>query len=80
MFEVFVMVFSALIAVLTFGTAGRSVALSRYRACVKCPIFRKGFHQCRADFKGKQLGCGCYMPFKVVFTPTKKPWCWKSGA
>ena len=71
------MILLAALVFFTFRTAKKAEILSRYRTCVRCPVFRAGFHQCRASFVGRTMGCGCYMPFKVIFTPSKKPWCWR---
>jgi hypothetical protein len=41
---------------------------AKYEKCKECPIFNPTLRQCSAETEKGVLGCGCYMPFKALFS------------
>lgn len=58
-------IFKIIWAGLRIGGVSRKQWRSRMRVCGKCVIYDKSLKRC-APWTGSQLGCHCYMPFKIA--------------
>lgn len=72
-FRVAVRVLLGGVRMMVGGKVDRREYFGRMRVCVRCDLFDSGLGRCR-PFVGSRIGCGCYMPFKGVFS---RGGCWK---
>lgn len=40
--------------------------LELLQVCARCPVYNRRLRQCR-PWPGSDLGCGCFLPYKVRF-------------
>jgi len=59
------------------GVVSKAVRLERMRTCRKCLVFASDLNQCRLWLgPNEKLGCGCYVPFKVLAPNPYGLGCW----
>lgn len=62
--------------VLGEGRVEGGVWWARLRVCRRCPVYDRGWRQCRLVDGDRKYGCGCYVPFMALVRRPYPAGCW----